>query len=98
MTIMTRARATAAALVGLLLAVPAAVAQAQNTVITGKVTTEFSQPLEGANVYITELAISIGTNAQGVYSITIPAARVSGQQVVLRVRSFGFVLFSFLFH
>lgn len=78
-------------LLGLMFAVPAARAQAQSAVITGKVMTEFNQPIEGANVYITELTVSVATNAQGAYSITIPAARVSGQQVTLRVRSFGFV-------
>jgi TonB-linked SusC/RagA family outer membrane protein len=89
---MTRARALAGALLGLCLTVPiAGRAQAQNAVITGKVTSEFGQPLEGANVYITELSVSIGTNAQGQYSISIPAARVTGQQVILRVRSFGFL-------
>lgn len=92
MRTMTRARATAGALLGFFLALPlAGRAQAQNAVLTGKVTTEFGQPLEGANVYITEMSFSVGTNAQGVYSITIPAARVSGQQVILRARSFGYV-------
>ena len=91
MTIMTRARAIAGALLGVLLTVPTARAQAQNAVITGKVTTEFGQPLEGANVFITELSISVGSNAQGQYTITVPAARVTGQQLVLRARSFGFV-------
>ena len=66
-------------------------AQAQNATISGKVTTEFGQPLEGANVVIAELGYSVGTNAQGQYSINIPSARVDGRQVVLRVRSFGFV-------
>ncbi len=88
---MTRARAIAGALFGVLLTVPLARAQAQSAVITGKVNTEFGQPLEGANVYITTMNISVGTNAQGQYTITVPSARVSGQQVVLSVRSFGFV-------
>lgn len=92
MRTMTRARATAGALLGVLLALPlAGRAQAQNAVITGKVATEFGQPLEGANVYIAEMTISVGTNASGAYTITIPAARVSGQQVVLRVRAFGYM-------
>lgn len=91
MTIMTRARAIAGAMLGVLLTVPTARAQAQNAVITGRVTTEFGQPLEGANVYITELSVSVGSNAQGLYTITIPSARVSGQPVVLRTRSFGFI-------
>ena len=71
-----RARTIGAALLGVVLALPAASAQAQNAVITGKVTSEFGQPVDQANVYINDLSISVGTNAQGVYTITIPAARV----------------------
>ncbi|HEY9229859.1 MAG TPA: carboxypeptidase-like regulatory domain-containing protein, partial [Gemmatimonadaceae bacterium] len=87
---MNRARATAAAALGVLLALPAARAQAQNAVFTGKVTTEFGQPIDQANVYITDLTISVATNAQGVYTFTVPGARVSGQQVTLRVRAIGY--------
>src|SRR5215207_4577088 len=85
-----RARAIGAALLSLGLALPVAGAQAQNAVITGKVTSEFGQPVDQANVYINDLAISVGTNAQGAYTITIPAARVTGQQVNLRVRAIGY--------
>lgn len=89
---MSRARVTGAALVALaLIAFSASSAQAQNATLTGKVSTQFGQPLEGANVFITELTISVATNAQGNYTIIVPAARVAGQQVVLRVRSFGWV-------
>src|SRR5215216_6343990 len=87
---MKRAGAGGAALLGLALALPAANAQTQNAVITGKVTSEFGQPVDQANVYINDLTISVGTNAQGVYTITIPSARVSGQQVNLRVRAIGY--------
>src|ERR1700704_3991415 len=86
---MNRARAIAAALLGVLLTLPAQ-AQAQNAVITGKVTSEFGQPVDAANVYINDLTISVVTNAQGSYTITIPSARVSGQQVNLRVRAIGY--------
>lgn len=74
----------------LALAAGAAQAQAQNAVISGRVASDQGQPLYGANVYITEMNISVGTNQQGQYTITIPAARVSGQQAVLRVRSVGY--------
>jgi TonB-linked SusC/RagA family outer membrane protein len=67
-----------------------AAAEAQNAVLTGTVTSNVGQPLSNANVFITEMGISVGTNAQGVYTITIPAARVSGQAVNLRARAFGF--------
>ena len=67
----------------------ATMAQAQNATIQGKVTTDQGRPVEGANVFITELNISVGSNAAGNYTITIPGARVRGQSVVLRARSIG---------
>src|SRR6476469_7993458 len=92
MITMNRARATAAAALGVLFALPAALAQAQTqaAVITGKVTTEFGQPIDQANVYMNDLSVSVATNAQGMYTITIPAARVNGQQYNLRVRAIGY--------
>jgi TonB-linked SusC/RagA family outer membrane protein len=91
MITMYRVRALAAAIVGVVLAAPSARAQAGggNAVINGLVKSEFGRPLEAANVYITELSISVPTGADGKYTITIPAARVSGQQVNLRVRAIG---------
>src|SRR3954466_1288757 len=87
---MIRARSSGAALLGLALALPVARAQAQVATITGKVTSEFGQPVDQANVYINDLNISVGTNAEGAYTITIPAARVQGQPVNLRVRAIGY--------
>lgn len=69
----------------------ARVAYAQGAVITGKVTTSQGRELEGANVTIPELNISVGTNGAGIYTISIPAARLSGGSAVLRVRSIGYV-------
>ncbi|AHG89280.1 TonB-dependent outer membrane protein, SusC/RagA [Gemmatirosa kalamazoonensis] len=66
-----------------------AAAQAPAT-INGRVTSDAGVPLPGANVIITELNISVGTNAQGGFTIQIPGARVNGQTVQLRVRSVGF--------
>ena len=65
-------------------------AHAQGAVITGKVTAESGQPLEAATVYITELSVGVQTNSQGVYSLTIPAARVTGQLANVRVRVIGY--------
>jgi len=89
-TTLHRVRVVAASLLGLWLAVPAASAQAQGAVITGKVMSEFGQPIDQANVYINDLSISVGTNAQGAFTITIPAARSQGQAVNLRVRAIGY--------
>jgi TonB-linked SusC/RagA family outer membrane protein len=67
------------------------VAQAQGpAVITGVVKSEFGDPLENANVYIVELAISVGTNAAGRYTMNIPADRVRGQAVQIRARAIGY--------
>ncbi|MFN9425065.1 TonB-dependent receptor plug domain-containing protein, partial [Gemmatimonas sp.] len=68
----------------------AAQAQQGPAVITGTVKSEFGDPLENANVYIVELAISVGTNAQGRYTITIPAERARNQLVQLRARAIGY--------
>jgi TonB-linked SusC/RagA family outer membrane protein len=66
-------------------------AQAQGpAVITGQVKSEFGDPLENANVYIVELALSVGTNATGKYTVTIPADRVRGQALQLRARAIGY--------
>ena len=59
-------------------------------ILTGRVTTEDGTPLQGANVFITEMSLSVGTSPSGVFTINVPAARVSGQTVQLRVRSVGF--------
>ena len=86
-----RARVFASALLGALLALPAAAhAQGQSAVITGKVTSEFGQPIDQANVYINDVSISVPTNAQGVYTITVAGVRVQGQAVNLRVRAIGY--------
>jgi len=90
MTFSLRARAVAA-LVGVVLTASAARAQTQNAIITGKVLSESGQPLEFANVYINELTISVPTNNLGAFSINVPAARVLGQAVNLRVRAVGYV-------
>lgn len=87
----TRALLSLLALLGALFALPAANAQAQNAVITGKVISDVGAPIDVANVVIVELAVSVRTNSDGTYNISIPAARVQGQTVVLRVRAIGFL-------
>jgi TonB-linked SusC/RagA family outer membrane protein len=67
----------------------ARVAHAQNSVITGEVVSDLGQPLEGANVFIQELSVSVATNQAGRYTISIPDVRATGQQVALRVRYIG---------
>lgn len=65
-------------------------AQAQPAIITGTVKTDFGDPLQDANVYIVELGLSVGTNAAGRYTLTIPADRVRSQLVQIRSRAIGY--------
>src|SRR5260370_39459406 len=71
----------------LAMATSAPTLQAQAATFTGRVLSESGQPIENANALITELNISVGTNAQGRYSIVVPAERVRGQNGTLRVRA-----------
>ena len=91
---MTRFRHTKtfarALLAGVASSVFAGTAYAQGTIVTGTVKSEQGVTLEGANVTISELNASVGTNASGVFRITLAAERVRGQQVTLRVRAIGF--------
>ena len=74
----------------LMLRAPTMGAQAtQAATLTGRVGSETGQPLENANVFITELRISVATNTQGRFTIVVPAERVRGQTVVLRARAIG---------
>src|SRR4051812_24916295 len=82
-------RFLAAGLLGIVGAAPA-MAQGQVATIGGRVLTSGGQPLQGANVFITEKNISVGTNAAGRYTITVPGQRVTGQTVQVRVRSIGY--------
>jgi TonB-linked SusC/RagA family outer membrane protein len=69
----------------------AAQAQAQQSAtITGRVIGDQGQPLVGANVFINEMNISVGTNSAGQYTIAIPQARLAGQTVILRARAIGY--------
>jgi TonB-linked SusC/RagA family outer membrane protein len=58
----------------------------QGAVITGRVTSERGEPLGGANVVVANSNFGAATAANGTYTITIGAAAVRGQQVVLTVR------------
>lgn len=68
-----------------------ATAHAQGAVIAGKVTSEQGREIQGANVVIPELNISVATNAAGNYTISIPAARLNGSNVAVRIRAIGYV-------
>ncbi|HMA20508.1 MAG TPA: carboxypeptidase-like regulatory domain-containing protein, partial [Gemmatimonadaceae bacterium] len=74
----------------LLVGISPALAQSQGAVISGKVMSEQGQPLVGANLYINDLNISVGTSQSGSFTISIPQARLTGQTVNLRVRAIGY--------
>ena len=71
------------------LALSSGSAFAQQAVITGRVQSEQGQPLAAANVFITEMSLSVATNQEGVYRLVVPAERVRGQSVLLRARAIG---------
>jgi TonB-linked SusC/RagA family outer membrane protein len=65
-----------------------AMAQAQNTTITGTVTGESGTPLQAVSVSIPTLRAGATTNERGEYSFNVPA---SGQQVTITARRLGFI-------
>ena len=65
-------------------------ARAQDAVVRGTISSDRGEPIPGANVVIEELRVGVVTNATGAYTLSVPGARVRGQQVVLRVRAIGF--------
>jgi iron complex outermembrane receptor protein len=74
----------------LLVLLPLAAAAAEPTVISGTVTTSADGlPLPGATVEITELGLSAVTDANGRYTLTVPAESSTGQEVTLRVSASG---------
>src|SRR5256885_11320462 len=73
-----------------LLFVGATAAQAQDAVVRGTITSDRGEPISSANVVIDELRLGVVTNATGQFTLTVPGARVRGQQVVIRVRAIGF--------
>ena len=62
----------------------------QPVTISGRVTNDAGAPLPLASVYIESLGLGTQTANDGRYQLTVPAARVSGQQVSLGVRAIGF--------
>jgi TonB-dependent SusC/RagA subfamily outer membrane receptor len=59
-------------------------------VISGRVASDQGQAVQGARVQITELNITVAADASGNYTITVPAARVNGQPIVIRTRAIGY--------
>ncbi len=76
--------------VGAFALIPAWLAAQQPAAITGKVVGENGRPLANATVSITQLGIGSNTRDDGSYTLLVPGARVSGQQVTLSVRAINY--------
>lgn len=90
MTRFNRSSHLANLLAGLATSVLASTADAQGAVITGTVKSAQGQALQAANVRITNLNVSVGTDADGAYRITLSPDRVRGQTVTLVARAIGY--------
>ncbi len=60
------------------------------TTISGNVVSSNGQPIAAATVFISNLSVGTQTGADGSYTFTVPAARVTGQTVTLTARLVGF--------
>jgi TonB-linked SusC/RagA family outer membrane protein len=76
----------------LALASPAAspLAAQQAATITGRVLAEGDRPVAAASVFIPTMNLGTTTSANGTYTFTVPASRVTGQTVALTARLVGY--------
>ncbi|HEX6941415.1 MAG TPA: SusC/RagA family TonB-linked outer membrane protein [Gemmatimonadaceae bacterium] len=72
-----------------LVTAPGAMAQ-QGATVTGKVTAEGGAPVAFASVVLVGMGLGASTREDGVFSISVPAARVTNQRVDLTVRAIGY--------
>ncbi len=63
---------------------------AAQAILSGRVLGDQGQPIAGAGIQVAELNVAVATDQSGNFSITVPAARLSGQTVILRARAIGF--------
>ena len=89
MTSVGRLRAWLTPVIAVGLSFAAADAAAQTT-LTGRVTNTSGAAVPGANVYIASLNLGTQVRENGTYTLTVPAAQATGQQVALGVRFIGF--------
>ena len=68
---------------------PGALAQ-QGATVTGRITAEGGAPVPFASVVLMGMGLGATTREDGVYSISVPAARVTNQRVDLTVRAIGY--------
>ncbi|MBX3175107.1 MAG: von Willebrand factor type A domain-containing protein [Gemmatimonadaceae bacterium] len=86
-----RTTASLAIVAGLLLGAPPMghATSANDVVITGRVVDVRGRALFGAGVGIEAIALQVGVNESGVYTMTVPA-RHRGKTLILRARIFGY--------
>jgi TonB-linked SusC/RagA family outer membrane protein len=65
-------------------------AAAQETTISGRVSSEGGLPLANASVFLQGLNVGTMTKEGGTYSFTVPAANVKGQTATLSARLIGY--------
>ena len=76
---------------GLLIGMVPAMASAQQAAtVSGRVTNEAAAPVPGASVSIPALGVGSYTSNDGRYTFTVPANRVTGQNVSLVARRIGY--------
>ena len=73
-----------------LLVLAASAARAQESTITGRVTSDAGTPLQSASVIIEGTGIGSVTREDGTYTLVIPAARANGQTANLVARLIGY--------
>ena len=64
--------------------------QPQPVTVSGTVTNDAGQPMQGASVALVGLGLGAMTAEDSKYSFTVPAARASGQTATLEARRLGF--------
>jgi TonB-linked SusC/RagA family outer membrane protein len=62
----------------------------QGATVTGKIVTEGGVPVPFASVVLVGMGLGGSTREDGVYSVSVPAARVSGQRIDVTVRAIGY--------
>lgn len=80
----------AVVLVATLGAAPALGPIADTVLLTGRIVTQGGVPLQSASITIEALGIRVGTAADGVYAIRVPASS-RGQSLLVLARAFGYV-------
>ena len=64
--------------------------QPQPITVSGTVTNETGQPMQGASVALVGLGLGAMTGEDGKYSFIVPAARATGQAATLDARRLGY--------